>query len=146
MKKILTAQDLIKTNNSSIASGFNMFVNGYPPITFGQGYSDAYERMQGYEYAEKMAKNDGIAFTHKFKCECGGNPFLYGGFWVCNKCGNKDVNKKWWDIYVEKDGNQYCCKGLDFVNLQESNNYAFGDTFEQAIDKYGKLMCDGIFN
>ena len=48
---------------------------------------------------------------------------------VCNSCGNKDVDKEWWKIKVEKDGNEYCCHGLDFVNLQESNNYAFGKTF-----------------
>lgn len=141
MEKLKFAEDLIKTRNRSISAGFNMFINGDPEITFGQGYSDAYERMQGYDYAKKMAIDNGIAFTHVFKCEQNGcHPFKYGGFFVCNSCGNKDVNKAWWEIKVEKDGNEYCCHGLDFINLQESENYAFGKTFEEAIKNYGIKM------
>jgi len=30
--------------------------------------------------------------------------------------------------------------GLDFVNLQESNNYAFGSTFIDAINNYEEAM------
>ena len=67
MSKLKTAQELIKTNNSSVMAGFNMFIHGHPPITFGDGYHDAYDRMQGYEFAQKMAKEDGIAFTKVFK-------------------------------------------------------------------------------
>ena len=141
MKELQTAQDLIKTNNSSVAAGFNMFIHGHPPIKFTDGYHDAYDRIQGYEYAEKMAKEDGIAFTKVFKCGASTCfPFLYGGFFVCNACGNKGVDKEWWKIQVEKDGNEYCCHGLDFINLQESDNYAFGKTFEIAISNYQKLM------
>lgn len=88
-----------------------------------------------------MAKEDGIAFTHVFKCKSDSCfPFQYGGFFVCNSCGGKGVDKDWWKIKVEKDGNEFCCHGLDFTNLQESENYAFGDTFKEAIDNYGKLM------
>lgn len=144
METLKYAQDLIKTNNRSVAAGFNMFVNGHPPITFADGYSDAYDRMQGYEYAEEMAKENGIAFIKTFKCDkdsC--HPFLYGGFFVCNSCGGKEVDKDWWKIKVEKDGNEYCCHGLDFINLQESNNFAFGKTFEEAIENYGKLIVYG---
>ena len=144
MIKIKYAQDLIKTSSTSVACGFNMFIMGYPPITFGDGYYDAYERMQGYEFAEKMAKNDGIAFTHKFNCDCGGSPVLYGGSFCCNKCGRANVQKSWWDIIVEKDGNEYCCHGLDFINLQESSNYAFGKTFKEAIENYGKLFINKL--
>lgn len=141
MNNLKTAQDLIKTSNSSIKAGFDMFIYGHHPITFNDGYSDAYERMQGYEFAEKMAKEDGIAFTHVFKCKNGNcHPFQYGGFFVCNDCGGKGVDKEWWKIQVEKDGSEYCCHGLDFVNLQESSNYAFGKTFEEAISNYGELM------
>jgi hypothetical protein len=139
--QLKTAQDLIKTNNSSVAAGFNMFIHGYQRITFSDGYSDAYDRMQGFEYAEKMAKENGIAFTKVFKCSKGNcHPFQYGGFFVCNDCGNKSVDKDWWKIQVEKDGNEFCCHGLDFVNLQESENYAFGKTFEQAITNYEAVM------
>ena len=146
MEKIKTAQELIKAS-ASVMSGFNMFIHGHPPITFSDGYSDAGERIQGYEFAKKMAKEDGIAFTYPFKCgksDC--HPFQYGGFFVCNSCGNKDVDKDWWNIKVEKDGDEFCCHGLDFANLQESDNYAFGTTFENAIENYGKLMLTAINN
>lgn len=39
-------------------------------------------------------------------------------------------------IKVMKDGCSFCCIGEGFDNLQESNNYAFGDTFEDAISNY----------
>jgi hypothetical protein len=55
---------------------------------------------------------------------------------VCNGCGSKDVDKEWWKIKVEKDGNQFCCHGLDFVNLQESDNYAFGKTYQREDPLY----------
>ena len=143
MEKLKYAQDLIKTTNTSVASGFNMFILGDSPIKYTDGYHDAYERMQGYEFAEKMAKDDGIAFTHVFKCrESDCFPFQYGGFFVCNSCGRKGVDKDWWQIKVEKDGNAFCCHGLDFINLQESDNYAFGNSFEEAIKNYGELMLN----
>ena len=39
-------------------------------------------------------------------------------------------------IKVLKDGNSFCCIGEHFKNLQESDNYAFGETFEDAIENY----------
>lgn len=39
-------------------------------------------------------------------------------------------------VKVMKDGDSFCCVGERFINLQESNNYAFGDTFEDAIRNY----------
>jgi hypothetical protein len=50
------------------------------------------------------------------------------------------MSGRWWKIQVEKDGNEFCCHGLDFINLQESSNYAFGKTFEEAISNYEKVM------
>jgi hypothetical protein len=41
-------------------------------------------------------------------------------------------------VKVIKDGNSFCCVGEGFVNLQESDNYAFGDTFDEAIENYKK--------
>ncbi len=35
-----------------------------------------------------------------------------------------------------QDGDAWCCVGSGFVNLQESNNYAFGDTRKQAMDSF----------
>jgi hypothetical protein len=141
MEKLKYAQDLIKCS-TSVGCGFNMFINGNDCPTFADygDKSEAYARMQGYDFAKKMAQNGEIAFTHKFKCGCGGYAFQYGGFWVCNKCGNKDVDKDWWKIRVVKDGNQFCCHGLDFEDLQSSDNYSFGETFEKAIANYEQQM------
>lgn len=143
MENIKCAQDLIKAN-SNFCAGFNQFVNGNKePQKSDYGSSEQwYSELQGYEYAKKMAKEDGIAFVYPFKCGDSNNcfPFNYGGFFVCNACGNSGVDKDWWKIKVEKDGNEFCCHGLDFINLQESKNYAFGETFEKAISNYGELM------
>lgn len=142
MKTLKYAQDLIKTSNTYIKCGFNQFISGEKePRRADYGSADQwYSELQGYEFAKKMAKVDGVAFEHGFKCSCGGSSFKYGGFWCCNKCGNKNVNKDWWSIQVEKDGNAFCCHGLDFINLQESDNYAFGLTFEESIQNYEKQI------
>jgi len=140
MEKLKYAQDLIKTYNGSVAGGFNMFIGGHKRPRPNDSY-DYNQRVQGFDFAEKMAKENGIAFIHSF--ECGQNKcytFQYGGFFVCNSCGGKGVDKDWWTIKVEKDGNAYCCHGLDFINLQESDNVAFGNTFYEAIENYGKVM------
>lgn len=143
MDKLKYAQDLIKAS-TSVMGGFNTFISGgqEPKANEYGDKSEWYAILQGYQYARKMAKEDGIAFTNPFKCGSSKDcfPFEYGGFFVCNSCGNKAVDKEWWKIKVEKDGNAYCCHGLDFVNLQESDNVAFGDTFEDAINNYGALM------
>jgi hypothetical protein len=138
-----TAQELIKAN-PNVMSGFNQFIHGSGEPKRGDyvDKSQWYAEQQGYHYAKKMAKEDGIAFTHIFKCGKSEScfPFMYGGFMVCNACGNKSVDKDWWKIKVEKDGNAFCCHGLDFKDLQSSNNYAFGDTFEEAISNYESVM------
>lgn len=140
-----TAQELIKVNNPYVSAGFNQFIHGHEePCSSDYGSKDQwYSELQGYEFAKKMAEDDGIAFTYAFTCgksDC--YPFKYGGFFVCNSCGNKGVDKEWWKIKVEKDGDQYCCHGLDFINLQESINYAFGETFKEAILNYGDVMLN----
>lgn len=143
MKTLKYAQDLIKTNNANCAAGFNSFINGYSePKRSDYANNDEWlAKYQGYQYAKKIAKEDGIAFVYAFKCSIKGcYPFEFGGFFVCNSCGNKNVDKSWWQIQVEKDGNEFCCHGLDFINLQESENYAFGNTFESAIENYHKIM------
>ena len=38
-----------------------------------------------------------------------------------------------------KDGDQWCCVGGDFINLQESPA-GFGDTFDQALDHLQSQM------
>lgn len=143
MEKLKTAENYIKSS-PDVMCGFNQFIygSGEPRRSDYGSSSQWYAEQKGYDYAKKMAKEKGIAFTHIFKCgnseSC--HPFSYGGFFVCNSCGNKGVDKEWWKIKVEKDGNAFCCHGLDFQDLQSSNNYAFGYTFEDAISNYEKVM------
>lgn len=148
MNKLKTGQDIIKERDqcgSSIA-GFNRCVLGIP-------YNDAFRyrneqtnsQMQGgWNLAEKLIKEGGIYFVHNFHKSHGDCPsgfaFQYGGFWVCNTCGGKGLDKDWWTIKVYQDGNAWCCVGLSFENLQESENYAFGDSREEAIASYGDLF------
>lgn len=144
MESLKTAQELIKTNDPNVMGGFNQFVYGTGKPEHSQ-YGDKTQwgkEIQGYEFAEKMAKENGISFTHVFKCGRSDRcfPFSYGGFFVCNTCGLKSVDKEWWKIKVDKDGGQFCCHGLDLINLQESENYAYGETFEQAISNYEIVM------
>lgn len=145
-KKILSAEELIKSN-AAVMAGFNQFVYGSqePRMADYGDKSQWYAELEGYQYAKKMAKEKGIAFTHIFKCGGQSNycsPFSYGGSFVCNSCGRNNLKRDWWEIQVEKDGVQYCCHGLDFINLQESNNYAFGNTFEEAISNYEIVMLN----
>ena len=144
MEKLKYSDELIKSS-SNVMAGFNQFISGMGEPKRGD-YGDKsqwYAEQQGYDCAKKMAKEEGIAFTHIFKCSkdksyC--HPFSYGGGFVCNSCGRNNLNKDWWKIKVEKDGNSFCCHGLDFQDLQSSNNYSFGDTFEEAISNYESVM------
>lgn len=143
MFKIKHAEELIKASSGYARAGFNMFIDGdtEPKSSEYRDKSEWYSLIQGYQFAQKMAKEDGIFFTYPFKCsQSGCFPFKYGGFFVCNSCGNKNVDRDWWKIRVVKDGNAFCCHGIDFINLQESNNYAFGDTYENAIENYRTVI------
>lgn len=140
MEKLKSAQELIKCSNVHVSIGFDRFIYGDRSPNYQDGIN-WYSELQGYEYAKKMAKEESIAFTYVFKCkESNCYPFMYGGFFVCNDCGRKGVDKEWWKIKVEKYGNEFCCHGLDFTNITESSNYAFGKTFEESISNYGKIM------
>ena len=149
MEKLKYSDELIKSS-SNVMAGFNQFIFGMGEPKRGN-YGDIsqwYEEQQGYDCAKKMAKEKGIAFTHIFKCNkdksyC--HPFGYGGGFVCNSCGRNNLDKDWWKIKVVKDGNAFCCHGLDFINLQSSKNYAFGDTFEEAISNYESVMLSLSF-
>jgi hypothetical protein len=75
MEELKLAQDLIKTSNTSVECGFNMFVFGENPPIHNE-YHDHYPRHQGYMFAKEMARKGEIAFTYKFKCKCGGYPLM----------------------------------------------------------------------
>jgi hypothetical protein len=142
--KFAYAQDILKNSAGSIGAGFNRRIGG-------QSYADAFqyphertdrEMVAGFNKAEEMIQSGEIFYVHNFhKLECPrGYAFQYGGGYVCNTCNRNDLDKEWWKIKVMKDGNAWCCVGNGFVDLQESDNYAFGDTREQAIQAYGELM------
>jgi hypothetical protein len=145
METLKNAQDLIKASNPHVRGGFNQFIHGTgEPVMSDYGDKSQWAaESQGYEFAKKMAEQDCIAFTHVFKCgQAGCFPFSFGGSFVCNSCGRNELKKDWWEIKVEKDGDSFCCHGLDFINLQESENYAFGDTFNEAIANYETVMLN----
>jgi len=135
------AQDFFDDYEPSWGAGFNMRVLGdAPPIA--SEHWDFAQRHHGWNRADRMAREGKIYAVHVFPHDCSGHAFQYGGYWVCNTCGRKGVDKDWWQIKCSKDGDAWCCVGPGFENLQESDNYAFGDTYDAAIEAYGKLMLD----
>lgn len=137
-----TGQDYIKNGSGADNCGFNNRIHGekYNDVF---RYPHNYDMIGGWNLADKMIEEGRIYFLHNFHhshSDCKGYAFTYGGFWVCNTCGAKGVDEPWWTVKVMKDGNAWCCIGEDFVNLQESDNVAFGDTREDAISNYGDLF------
>lgn len=142
--KFVTGQDVIKNGEGSVLAGFNRKVYGWTHLEAFQYPNEHHnsELHSGWNLAEKMVEKGQLFFVHNFhRHTCSdGHAFQYGGFWVCNTCEGSRLNRPWWTIKVMKDGNAWCCIGLDFENLQESDNYAFGDNREEAIWNYGALM------
>ena len=141
-----TGQDIIKNPCGSSIAGFNRRI-------FGSSYNESFqyphersnhEMQGGWSLAEKLIEEGKIYYIHNFHRSHGGcsngHAFQYGGTWVCNTCNRSRLDAEWWKIKVYKDGNAWCCVGTGFENLQESDNYAFGDTKEEAIQNYGDCM------
>lgn len=139
-----SAQDYFKNAGGEFNAGFNSRLHGYTyQERFGYPCKPSSDEISGWRSAEEMIDEGKAFFVHNFHhthSECKGHAFLYGGFWVCNICGGKDVDRPWWIIKVQRDGDAYCCIGEGFINLQESNNFAFGDTWNEAVNNYGDLM------
>ena len=144
-EKFQYAQDVMRGNGGSAFAFFNRRVLGE---TYQEAFQHAHERQDasahaGWQLADKMIAEGRLYYIHNFHHshdECSGYAFQYGGSWVCNTCGKANLLREWWKIKVRKDGNAWHCIGVDFENLQESDNYAFGDTREEAIKNYGDLM------
>ena len=123
-------------------AGFSIRINGgtYSDMTEHSDWRDG--KSVGWESADKLISEGKIFFVYPFKCERSSCPtrFQYGGFWACNSCNTHIDTPEWWKIKVIKDGNQYCCIGTGFINLQESDNYGFGNTFNDAIEDYRQKM------
>ena len=147
-QKFKTGEHIIKEHqqSGSALSGFNCRV-------LGSSYNDTFnypheradmDRRGGWNLADGMISAGKLFYVHNFHQSHGGCPkgfaFPYGGTWVCNTCNNNKLDQPWWRVKVFMDGNAWCCIGEDFENLQESENFAFGDTRDAAISNYGDLF------
>lgn len=143
MDKFALAQDVLKHAGGSVGAGFNRRVQG---MTYNECFRFPTEQFDrelhaGWDKADEMIKEGKLFYVHNFhNLACHGYAFQYGGCFVCNTCQRERLEREWWKIKVMKDGTAWCCVGNGFVNLQESDNYAFGDTREDAIEKYGAMM------
>jgi hypothetical protein len=101
---------------------------------------DARDMRPYFEKANEMIKDGRIFFVRPMRCKPNGCPtrFQYGGGWACNSCNTCINTPAHWKIKVMKDGNSYCCVGDGFEDLQSSDNYAFGYSFDGAISNYEK--------
>lgn len=143
--KLQHGDEVIRNGSGSALAGFNRRVQG-------QSYADAFqypherqdrEMYGGWTLADSMITQGRIYSVHNFHYShsgCTGHAFEYGATWVCNTCNRSQLNRDWWKIKVYRDGAAWCCVGEDFENLQESENFAFGATRDEAIKNYGDLM------
>ena len=139
------AHQVLKGAEAKYFGGFNSRIMGHD---YQQTLADATcgvgETAAGWRMADKMVRAGKLYAVHNFhnSHECTGHAFPYGGTFVCNTCGRSRLNKKWWTIKCFADGNAWCCVGPDFENLQSSDCFAFGDTYDAAIAAYGDLMAE----
>lgn len=146
--RLLMAQDLLEYGGGSYGGGFNSRLHGYTrDERFGYPCAPDRDGEAGFYHAERLINEGKIYYTHRFRHKaygeiCRGYAFPYGGTWVCNSCGHSSLDKPWWVVKVYQDGNAWCCVGLGFLDLQASNNYAFGETKQQALDNYEKIMME----
>jgi hypothetical protein len=149
-KKLELAQDIMRDAEGMSGAGFNRRVFGVP---YNDCFQHDHERFNrdlhgGWDLADRLIAEGKLYYVHNFHRSHGncprGHAFEYGTKWVCNTCGEEGVDKPWWSIKVFMDGNAWCCIGLGFVSLQASDNYAFGESREQAIANYGELMSTKV--
>jgi hypothetical protein len=74
-----------------------------PKRTIMEVQNNGIQNHKAYDYAKKNGERR-IAFTHYFQmCEKSGCfPFNYGGFMVCNSCGNKMWIKRMVEVKLKK--------------------------------------------
>lgn len=138
--RIKFAQDIMNENSPGGAmGGFNTRILGETNIKDYYRYKDV-DGAAGFRLANEMIEEGKLFYVHNFHTDADCYAFPYGGTWACNGCNRDHLDKPWWKIKVFKDGNAWCCIGENFEDLQQSSNYAFGDTREEAITSYGVLM------
>ena len=145
--RLMMAQDVFE-NTSRGMSGFNMRVlGGTYQNSFAYPSRPDPAEVACFWLADDMIKKGKIYYTQIFRHSvagsiCRGTAFNYGGTWVCNACNNSHVDRPWWKVKVYQDGNAWCCVGLEFENLQESDNYAFGLTRGDSLRNYETMMIE----
>lgn len=142
-EKLMMAEHFLICPGGNAGGGFNSRVLGHSYAEAMNHIQHGYgSRSSGWKLADDMARAGKLYAVHNFhhSHECHGHAFPYGGSFVCNTCGRADLAKPWWSIKCYPDGNAWCCVGLDFEDLQASDCYAFGDTYDAAIKAYGDLM------
>jgi len=142
VSKIQYAYEIFEPNSldSHFGGGFNSRVHGVEFFSATDGAFKA-KRVLGWFKADDMINAGDIYFIHPFphdECKCTG--FVYGGTWACNGCNSDGFQKPWWTVRVMKDGDAWCVVGEGFQDLQSSDNYAFGDSREEALKAYADLM------
>lgn len=115
-----TAQDYLpETATGHCRGGFNSRLHGDSLLKTidgdGQGYICG-QRISGWEIADKM--------------------IMRGEIYSKAVIDNKEICFKCF-----LDGDTWCCVGEDFINLQESSCYAFGDTRDDAIKRYAAIAA-----
>lgn len=105
-----TAQDYIKNSTGYCMGGFNSRL-------FGDSFTETTRSARGYVFNQLSA---GWYLADEM--------IKKGKIYSRKKIGGKEFEFKCF-----KDGEKYCCVGKGFENLQESDNYAFGDSFDAAI-------------
>jgi hypothetical protein len=110
-EKMLMAQDILVDASSRFSGGFNSRLHGRTLMDTVQGDFTKPE-CRGWDKANDMILEGKIFYKH----------------WGIDAI-----------IKVFKDGKSWCCAGAGFVDLQESDNYAFADTREKAISNFASL-------
>lgn len=124
-----TAQDyLVSTCSGQMRGGFNARLQGEDFLTAMDCVPQGYEwgqRCAGWDAAEKLISEGKIFSVYRFE--------------YLPRC---TLWPEWWVVKVYKDGNEWCCVGEGFENLQESENFEFGSTRNKALENYKAKMLD----
>lgn len=135
-----SAQDILYEHfdivTSSMIGGLNWRLEGYNEHDFDWKQND----YASYRLCDDMIKAGLIFYVEPFKCKCGSHRYTYGGGWACDDCFNCVSTPDWWKVKIQQDGNAFICKGNGFVDLQESGNFAYGSTKEEAKENYRMLF------
>lgn len=98
-------------------------------------------RLRGLSWSETAADAQGQTKTKRFAgWDLANGMVAKGKLFAALFPYEKQEYPTWQIAKCFKDGNAWCCVGEGFENLQESDNYAFGDTQDEAIKAYGDLM------